>query len=154
MQTLPRKIMEQCRLCPAISQSLCSLPRKITETLFFVPQNNGGMQTLLRAIMETQFQGPANIIQFKCLFFFLNIFVNHCHFRDLYNHFGPLCKEKIFCVTVRLRDIFIQVPNPSWQQKREKQGAPKIPQKSQLIPPLVSHVTCQVSNVTFFLTKW
>ena len=53
MQTLPRKVMEQCRLCPAKSQSLRSLPRKITETSFFAPQNYGAMQTLLREIAET-----------------------------------------------------------------------------------------------------
>ena len=53
MQTLPRKIMVQCRLCPARSQSLRSLPRKIVETLFFAPQNYGAMQTLLCKIMET-----------------------------------------------------------------------------------------------------
>ena len=62
--SLPRKIMEQCSLCPVISWSntdfaprnhgpFCSLRRKITETLFFAPQNYGAMQTLPRKIMET-----------------------------------------------------------------------------------------------------
>ena len=53
MQTLPRKIKEQYRLCPAKSQRLCSLPRKLLETLFFALQNYGAMQTLLRKIVET-----------------------------------------------------------------------------------------------------
>ena len=61
MQTLPRKIMEQCRLRPAKSQSLCFFPRKITETLFFAPQNYGAMRTLPSKIMETKFQGPTNV---------------------------------------------------------------------------------------------
>ena len=105
MQTLPRKVMEQCRLCPAKSQSLRFLPCKITETLLFAPQNYGAMQTLLRKKTATQFQGLKNILELKFLHFFLFFFVNHCFFRDLYNPLDHLLRKKIFCVTVPLRFI-------------------------------------------------
>ena len=58
MQTLLRKTMEQCRLCPTKSQSLHTFPRKIIEPSYFAPQNYGAMQTLPCKIMETHFQGP------------------------------------------------------------------------------------------------
>ena len=103
MQTLPREVMEQCRLCPAKSQSRRSLPRKITETLFFAPQNYGAMQTLLRKIAETQFQGPTNILKFKFLFF-SNYFCKSLLFQRSLQPFGSLFKEKLFCVTVPLSE--------------------------------------------------
>ena len=104
MQTLPRQVMEQCRLRPAKSQSLCSLPRKITETSFFAPRNYGAMQTLLCKIAETKFQGPTNIIKFKFLQFFSIYFCKSLLFLRPLQTFGPLFKEKIFCVTVPLKD--------------------------------------------------
>ena len=98
MQTLPRKVMKQCRLCPAKSQSLHSLPHKIKETLFFSPQNYGAMQTLLRKIAETQFQGPTNILKLKFPHFFSNYFCKSLLFQIPLQPFGPLFKEKnILC---------------------------------------------------------
>ena len=38
---LPRKIMEQCRLCLAKSWSNADLAFEITEPSFFAPQNQG-----------------------------------------------------------------------------------------------------------------
>ena len=46
MQTLPRKIMEQCRFCPAKSWSLCFSQCKIRDPSLFALQNYGAMQTL------------------------------------------------------------------------------------------------------------
>ena len=60
MRTLPCKIMEQCRLCPAKSRTLSSLPRNIRETSFFAPRNSGALQTLLHKIMESSFFAPQN----------------------------------------------------------------------------------------------
>ena len=102
MQTLPRKIMDQWRLCPARSQSPRSLPHKIKETLFFAQQNYGAMQTLLCEIVETKFQGPKNIIKFNCLIFFSNYFCKTLLFPRSLQPFGQLFKEKIFCLTVPL----------------------------------------------------
>ena len=85
MQTLPRKIMELCRLCPAKSQSLCTLPRKITEPWYFAPRNYGAMLTLPREIMEQcwlcpaksrrhSFRGQNNNLTLGFLFFPLTFF--------------------------------------------------------------------------------
>ena len=88
--SLPRKIMEQWRLCPAKSwsnadlaprrsQSLCSLPRKIKETWFLALKNYGAMQT------------------------FSNYFCKSLSFPRSLQPFGPLFRGEIFCVTVPLR---------------------------------------------------
>ena len=89
MQTLPRKIMEQCRPCPAKSRSLHTLPRKITEPSNLAPSNYGTMQTLSRKTRRYSFRGQnnnnkKNLTRF--CFFFLPLFVNqwatlqNCHF--------------------------------------------------------------------------
>ena len=80
--TLPRKIMEQCRLCPAKlwsnadfapqdhrafvlcpakSRSLHTLPRKITEPSYFAPRNYRALQTLPREINEQCRLCPAKL---------------------------------------------------------------------------------------------
>ena len=113
--SLPRKIMEQCRLCPTKLWSnadfaprdhrafVLTLPRKIMETSFFAPQNYGPMQTLLRKIMDTEFQGPKNIIKFNFCLFFSNYFCKSLSFLGSLQPFGPLFKEKIFFVPVPLK---------------------------------------------------
>ena len=86
LYSLPRKIMEQCILCPAKSRRLCSLPRKIME------------QCRLCSVKSWRhnYRGQkisSNLIVFS---FFLIIFVNHCHFRDLYNPLDHFLRKKYF----------------------------------------------------------
>ena len=46
--SLPRKIMEQCRLCLA----------KLWSNADFAPRDYGAMQTVARKITDTEFQEP------------------------------------------------------------------------------------------------
>ena len=105
--SLPRKIMEQCRLClaklwsnadfapqnhrafilcPAKSWRLHSLPRKIKE------------QCRLCSAKSQRHSFRGHQISSDLIFFtsFLIIFVNHCYFRDLYNPLDHFIRKKYF----------------------------------------------------------
>ena len=97
MQTLPRKIVEQCRnrpqnhrafvLCPAKLRRLRSLPRKILEQC----------RLFSAKLWRHSFRGQ-QISSNLCFFsFFLIIFVNHRYFRDLYNPLDHFLGENILC---------------------------------------------------------
>ena len=112
--SLPRKVMKQCRLspaklwsnadfapqnhkafalCPAKSRRPCSLPRKIMDQCRLCPAKLGRHSLRGQKYHKIKFS-------YLLIHFF---FVNHCYFRDLYNPFGPLFKEKMSCVTVPLK---------------------------------------------------
>ena len=111
-QTLPHKIMEQCRLRPARSQSLCYLPRKVTETLFFAPQNHGDIvlcPAKLWSIADFAPQNHGDIVSGAkkkssnlIVVSFSNYFWKSSSFPRSVQPFEPLFKEKIFCVMVPL----------------------------------------------------
>ena len=102
IQTLPRKVMEQCRLRPAKSQSLRSFPRKITETLFFGPQNYGAMQTLLCKIAKKLPSMPLKSVKLheKTYFFLLK---QHKEGRAFYQ--APLVVQSYFIPGLVLQEL-------------------------------------------------
>ena len=105
---LPRKIMEQCRPCPAKlwnnadfapqnhrafvlfpakSRRLCSLPRKIMEQCRLCSAKS----------QIHSFRGQQITSNINFIIFFLIIFVNHCYFRDLYNPLDRFLRKNILC---------------------------------------------------------
>ena len=114
--SLPRKIMEQCRLCPAKlwsnadfaprghrafvlcpakSQRLCSLPREIMEQCRLCSAKSWRHSFRIQKI-------SSNLIVVS---FFLIMFCKSSSYPRSLQPFGPLFKEKIFCVTVPLRPV-------------------------------------------------
>ena len=113
MQTLPRKIMEQCRLRPAKSWSNADFAREIREPLFFAPQNHGDFVLWPTKLWSNADFAPQNgwdivSVAKKCNKIlvssqFFNFFCKSLSFLRLLQPFGPLFKENMFCVTVPLR---------------------------------------------------
>ena len=100
--SLPRKIMEQCRLCPthrafilcrAKSQSLQTLLHKVMEQCKLCPAKS----------RRHSFRGPNNNLKLDFFsFFFLAFLCEIIVISEIYATIGTIHKEKIFCVTVTL----------------------------------------------------
>ena len=124
--SLPRKILEQCRLCsakswsntdfavrdhtalvlcPAKSRILCSSPREITEQCRLCSAN------LWRHSFRVQKNSSNLVFCSFCLIFFCKSF----SFPRSFQPFGPLVKEKIFCVKVPLT---LSAGDTVWPYKR------------------------------------
>ena len=79
--SLSRKVMEQCRLCPAKS-----------EPSFFAPQNCGDMVSGANRFPKTKISPP-----------FFNFYCKSLLFQRPLQPFGPRFGREIFCVAVPLR---------------------------------------------------
>ena len=107
--SLPRKIMEQSRLCPAKLWSNADFAPRNHRAFVFCPVKYPSLCSLPRKTMELCRLCPAKswrhnfrVIQIIFFYFFLLISVNQCYFRDLYHSLDHFIKKKYF-VTVPLR---------------------------------------------------
>ena len=116
--SLPRKFMEQCKLCPAKSWSNADFAPQDHRAFVLCPAKSWRLCSLPREIMEQyrlcsakwwrhSFRGQKNIIKLNCVLFFSNYFCKSLSFLRSLQPFGPLFNEKIFCVTVPLKQIGI-----------------------------------------------
>ena len=105
--SLPRKIMEQCRLCPAKLWSNVDFAPRNHRTFVLCPAKSRRLRSLPRKIMEQcrlcsaksrrySFMGQQISSNLNFFTFFLIIFVNHCYFRDLYNLLDNFLRKKYF----------------------------------------------------------
>ena len=112
--SLPRKIMEQCRLCPAKLWSNADFAPRDHRAFVFRSAKLRRLRSLPRKIMEQcrlcstkswrhSFrcqQISSNLIGVS---FFSNYFCKSSSFPRSLQPFGPIFMEKIFCVTVPLK---------------------------------------------------
>ena len=114
MQTLPRKTMEHCRLCPTKSRSLHTMPCKIRESSYFASQNYAAMQTLPCKSHRQSCRGHNNNKKLlKTRYFFLlfsEYFCKSMIFQRSIKSLRQLFKKQTFSVTVPLR----QSPGEPW----------------------------------------
>ena len=112
--SLPRKIMEQCRLCPAKFWSNTDFAPQNHRAFVLCPAKLRRLHSLPREIMEQSrlcsakswrhsFRGQQISSNWNFFTFFLIIFFKSLLFQRPLQPFGPLFKENIFCVTVPLR---------------------------------------------------
>ena len=116
--SLPRKIMEQCRLCPAKLWSNADLTLRNHRAFVLCPAKSWRLRSLPRKIMEQcrlcsakswihSFRGQQMSSNLNFFTFFSNYFCKSLLFQRPLQPFGPLFKEKIFCVMVPLTLINI-----------------------------------------------
>ena len=115
--SLPRKIMEQCRPCPAKLWSNADFAPRDHRAFVLCPAKSRRLRSLPRKIMEQcrlcsakswrhSFRGQKNIMKFYCLLFFSNYFGKSLSFPRSLQPLGQLYREKILCVTVPLNLSF------------------------------------------------
>ena len=129
--SLPCKIMEQYRLCPA----------KLLRNTVFAPQEHGAFVLcpaksrrlcyLSSKIMAQcrlcsakslrySFRGQKISSNLNFFSFFLIIFVNHCHFQDLYICLNHFLRRNLFYVTVPLSEYIQQWMFPFCHRNMKK----------------------------------
>ena len=105
--SLPHKIMEQCRHCPAQLWSNADFTPQNHRAFVLCPAKSRRLRSLPREIMEQcrlcsaksrrhSFRGQQISSKLNFFTFFLIIFVNHCYFRDLYNPLDHFLRKKYF----------------------------------------------------------
>ena len=105
--SLPRKIMEQCRLCPAKLWSNADFAPQNHRAFVLCPAKSRRLRSLPRKNMEQcrlcsaksrrhSFRGQQISSNLNLFTFSLIIFVNHCYFRDLYNPLDHFLRKKYF----------------------------------------------------------
>ena len=114
--SLPRKIMEQCRLCPAKLWSNADFGLQNHRPFVLCPAKSQRLRSLPHKIMEQcrlcstksrkhTFRGQQISSNLNFFLFFSIYFCKSLLFQRSLQPFGPLFKEKIFCVMVPLREI-------------------------------------------------
>ena len=95
---LPRKIMEQCRICPTKSQSLHTLPLKITEPCEIMEHCRLCPTKSRRHSFRRQ-KSKKKYLKLGFPFFFLFFCYQSMVSQRSFQPLGSLFKENILCVT-------------------------------------------------------